>query len=119
MIQTVLRGVPTTPSYGGQNLKSTKWLFWPFSDCFLKPGYIIKFIDLLIVHIMEPSKIAGFAYYLRYQQITGQKMAKKQVLAILTILGPFFRNDHQIKNYRSSNSTIGMCFQIFKIPHSF
>ena len=46
-------------------------------------------------------------------------MAKKHVLAILTILGPFFRNDHQIQNYRSSNSTEGRCFQIFKIPHSF
>ena len=47
------------------------------------------------------------------------KNGKKHVLAILTILGPFFRNDHQIQNYRSSNSTEGRCFQIFKIPHSF
>ena len=99
MIPTVLRGVPTTPSYGGQNLKSTKWLFWPFFDCFLKPGYIIQFIGLLIVHIIKPSKFAGFDYYLRYQQITWQKIAKKYVLAILTILEPFFRNYLLIQNY--------------------
>ena len=51
-----------------QNSKTTKWSFWPFSDYFLKPEYIIKFIDILILHIMEPSKFAGFNYFLSYEQ---------------------------------------------------
>ena len=46
-------------------------------------------------------------------------MAKNQVLAILTIFRPFFRNDFRMQCCRSSNFTRGECFQISKIHDIF
>ena len=51
----------------------------------------------MIVHIMESSNFAGLASYLRYEQITGQNMARKHVLYISTFLELFFEIPSELK----------------------